>query len=201
MRKSLTLSFAAATVLFAGGAAYAQTDTPVAPAPGAAQPRGEPRAPMTRAQAEQRSTDAFGRMDLNSDGVLNQADREAARHKAFDSVDADKDGAISFAEFDAQRGDRREARAERRGPDGRGGRDGKGFARHGGPGGPGMARRADADHDGTVTKAEFTTAALARFDRADADKDGTISLEERRDSRRDGRHDRRRGGPPARDAG
>jgi hypothetical protein len=63
-----------------------------------------------------------------------------------------------------------------------------------------MARMADADKDGTVTQAEFTTAALARFDRADANGDGTISGEERR-TRHHSRHDRRRGGPTARDAG
>lgn len=191
MRKSLTLSFAAATALLAAGAAYAQSE----PSP---ETRHEPRAATTRAEAEQRSAEAFGRMDANKDGVLNQADREAARHEAFDRIDSDKDGTISFAEFDARRDGRGEPRADGRGP-------GKhGFAHRGGRdgfGGRGMARAADADKDGTVTQAEFTTAALARFDQADADKDGTISLEERRDARHHWRHDRRRGGPPARDAG
>lgn len=188
MRKSLTLSLATAAALVAAGAAYAQPES-----------RPEPRGETTRAQAEQRLTEMFGRMDANSDGVLNEADREAARRQTFDSIDTDKDGAISFAEFEARRGERRESRAER----GPGGSPERGFARRGGPGGPrgsGMARRADADKDGTVTQAEFTTAALARFDRADADKNGAISLEERRDARHHSRHDRRRG-PPARDAG
>jgi Ca2+-binding EF-hand superfamily protein len=193
MRKSLSLSFAATAALFVAGTAYAQSEaSPEAPA----KARGEPRGPTTRAEAEQRSTQMFGRMDANSDGVLNAADREAVRRKAFDSVDTDKDGTISFAEFEARRGDRNQTRAERGAASGE-----RGFGRRGGPRSPGMARAADADQDGTVTQAEFTTAALARFDRADADKDGTISLEERRDARHHGRHDRRRGGPAARDAG
>lgn len=185
MRTSLRLSFAATAALLAAGAAYAQQ--PEAPA----KPRAEQRGPATRADAEQRSARTFARMDANGDGVLDAADREAARRQAFDSVDTDRDGSISFAEFDARRGDRQAARAER------GTRDARGFGRRGGPG---MARIADADGDGSVTQVEFTTAALARFDRADADKDGTISLEERRDARHHSRHDRRRG-PPARDAG
>jgi hypothetical protein len=181
MRTSLTLSLAAMTTVLAAGAASAQA---------------EPRAETTRAAVEQRTTEQFGRMDANDDGVLNDADREAARREAFDGMDADKDGAISFAEYEARRDERREARAER-GPDGA--RE-RGFARRGGRGGPGMTRAADADNDGTVTQAEFTTAALARFDRTDADRDGTISQQERRDARQHSRHERRRG-PPARDAG
>ena len=176
MRKTFTLSLAAVTALVASGTAYAQDA-----------PRGD----MTRAQAEQRSADMFGRMDVNADGLLSEADREAARRQAFDSLDADKDGAISFAEFEAQRDGRRTAGTERRGPDERG------FARRGmrGLGSGEMAGVADADGDGAVSQAEFASAALARFDSADANRDGTISLEERRESRHQLRHDKRRGRP------
>ena len=182
MRKFLTLSFAAATAMLAAGAAHAQ------PAP-----RGE----TTRAEVEQRTAERFGRMDANDDGVLNAADREAARRAAFDTIDADKDGTISFAEFEARRDGRHDARAERSGSDGS---HKHGFARRGGRHGAGMAGGADADSDGTVTQAEFTTAALTRFDRADADKDGTISAEERRNARHRSPRDKR-GDHPARDAG
>ena len=165
MRKTITLSLAAVAALVAGGTAYAQDA-----------PRGD----MTRAQAEQRSAEMFGRMDVNADGLLSEADREAARRQAFDSLDADKDGAISFAEFEAQRGP-----------------DERGFARRGmrGLGSGEMAGVADADGDGVVSQAEFASAALARFDSADANRDGTISLEERRESRHQMRHDKRRGRP------
>jgi Ca2+-binding EF-hand superfamily protein len=188
MRKIITLSLSAAATLAVGGVAYAQA------APNVARPG------LTRAAVQERATKAFGRIDANDDGVLNQADREARQKAVFDRVDADHNGAISLAEFSAVREERREARAESGGP------DGPRFARRalGGPGGPGMARMADTDRDGTVTQAEFTQAALTRFDRADADKDGTISRDERRGMRGFGRGLRRGpgGGPrPAPEAG
>ena len=172
MRKYVTLSLAAAALVGAGGAAYAQA--------------GEISA-LTRAQVEQRSAEAFARMDANDDGVLNQADREARRQErfarldadrdgelgpadrearrkaAFDRLDADRSGGISFEEFTALREQRQEARGERPGRRGR----------------PGLARAADTNRDGTVTQAEFASAALARFDRVDVNKDGTIGADER----------------------
>jgi len=178
MRKIVTLSLAAAALVGTGGVAHAQADE--APA-------------LTRAQVEQRSAEAFARMDANDDGVLDRADRDARRQErfarrdangdgelcpadrearrkaAFERLDADDDGALSLAEFSArgdQRAERRDdRRAERRGP----GR--RGIAR--------LARHADTNRDGTVTQAEFASAALARFDRVDVDKDGTISAGER----------------------
>jgi hypothetical protein len=181
MRKSLSLSLVAAA-LVAGGTAYAQ-----------AAPRGE----MTRAAVEQRTTEMFGRMDVNDDGRLDDADREAARRETFDRIDTDGNGEISFAEFDAQRERRGESRAERRGPRDRSGEPGMGQR---GFGGRGLARAADADGDGTVSQAEFASAALERFDSADTDRNGTISLEERREARQHRRQEMRRG-RPGRDAG
>ena len=179
MRKALVISLAAAGML-AGTAVYA---------------RGPDRGETTRADVEQRTADLFGRMDVNDDGLLSDADREASRRLAFDSLDADKDGAISFAEFEAQREGRRGARAERRGPrESLADRGLRGFA------GRGMASDADADGDGTISQAEFASAALARFDRADADGDGTISLEERREAGQHMHRDMHRG-RPGRDAG
>jgi Ca2+-binding EF-hand superfamily protein len=180
MRKSLTISLAAVTALVAATAAYAQAE----PRP---EPRDGPRPAMTRADVEQRTTEMFGRMDINDDGVLNQADREAAHRQAFDKIDADKDGMISFAEYQARGDDRREDRAERGGPDAEG--RGFGFGHRGARSDHGLARTADADQDGTVTQAEFTTAALTRFDKADTNSDGTISNDERRGARGQmGRH-------------
>ena len=171
MRKIVSLSLAAAALVGAGGVAYAQADQ--APA-------------LTRTQVEQRSAETFARMDANRDGVLDRtdrdarrqerfdrrdadgdgalspADREARRKAAFERLDADRSGAISFEEFSAQHP---EQRADRRGPGRRGTER--------------LGRHADTNRDGTVTQAEFASAALARFDRVDVDKDGTISDSER----------------------
>lgn len=182
MRKIATYTLAAAAIV-AATAAVAQS--------GAARPeRAGP--PTTRAAVTQFADTAFARMDRNSDGVLNQADREARQKAAFDRIDADHNGSVTFAEFNAQREGRREARAER-GGEGRaerraerGGEGRMGQGRHGGMrghGGQGMAMMADKDKDGTVTKAEFTAAALTRFDQTDTDKNGTISDTERRAAR------------------
>ena len=181
MRKIVTLSLAATALIGAGGVAYAQASE--APA-------------LTRAQVEQRSAEAFARMDANDDGVvdqadraarrqerfarrdangdgeLNAADREARRKGAFDRLDADRSGGISFEEFSAQREQRQEARAERRGPR-------MALRGPGRRGGPRLGRAADTNRDGTVTQAEFASAALARFDRVDVNKDGTIGADER----------------------
>ena len=199
MRKITMLSLAAAALVGVGGAAYAQADqTPP---------------PLTRGEVEQRSAEAFARMDANHDGVLDQADRDARRQarferldanddgelgpadrearqkQAFDRLDADHSGGISFAEFTALREQRDELRGERRGPGGERARMGmRGRGERDG------ARAADTNNDGTVTQAEFTSAALARFDRVDVDKDGTIGADER-PARREWR------GRRARDAG
>jgi hypothetical protein len=50
--------------------------------------------------------------------------------------------------------------------------------------GMGGGRMADANKDGAVTQAEFTAAALQRFDRLDANKDGQVTKEERQAARK-----------------
>jgi len=47
-----------------------------------------------------------------------------------------------------------------------------------------MGRGADANKDGAVTQAEFTAAALARFDRMDLNKDGQVTKDERQQARK-----------------
>lgn len=132
---------------------------------------------ITRAEAQAKAQERFARMDANHDGKLDRADRGARRAAMFDRIDADHNGQISRAEFDAM------AQHGRRGHDAGGGEPGM---HHGGRGGPGhgggmmAGRLADANKDGAVTQAEFTAAALQRFDRLDANKDGTVTREERR---------------------
>jgi hypothetical protein len=139
----------------------------------------------TRAEVQTRSAAMFARMDANKDGKLDQADREARRNMMFDRLDTDKSGQISRAEFSA-RPQRPEGMGEH-GPDGGkahawGGHGRGGWRHHGG--GMMMGRMADADKDGAITQAEFTGAALQRFDRTDANKDGQVTKEERQAARK-----------------
>lgn len=180
MRKIAILSVVAAV-------ACAGTTAVLAQAPGTppAAQRERPAPPTTRADAEQRAAAMFARMDGNGDGKIDQADRAAREKTMFDRIDANRDGAVSFSEFTTHHQQRADARADGpreggKGPrGGKRGRGGHGMMGHAGP----MMDGADANKDGALTKAEFTAAALARFDRADADKDGTISTDERRAGR------------------
>ena len=147
---------------------------------------------VTRAEAQASAAAMFTRMDVNKDGKIDAADREARRtqrkEEMFARLDTDKNGSISKAEFMAAKapGDGR-----RGGPgmDGeRGGRHHAGMRgegkRHGrmhharGPGG--MMMMADTDKDGAVTQAEFTAASMKHFDMMDSDKDGKVTAEERK---------------------
>jgi hypothetical protein len=140
---------------------------------------------MTRAEVESHSAAMFARMDANKDGKLDRADREARRNMMFDRIDTDKNGQISRAEFSTP--PQRQGMDGAKGPDGQGGKHhgwgGRGGRGHHG-GGMMMGRMADADKDGAVSQAEFTAAALQRFDRADANKDGQVTKEERQSARK-----------------
>lgn len=89
-----------AVALALGGATCAQS-------PAAAPERDRVRT-ETRAEAEARAEAMFARLDVNRDGKLDRADREARRQQMrealFDRLDTNKDGSISKAEFLADRG-------------------------------------------------------------------------------------------------
>lgn len=168
----LTLSIAAATLATAGVALAA--------------PGMKPQGDVTRAQAEAMAGEHFAKMDVNSDGVLNAADREARQAQMFGKLDTDKNGAISEAEFAAHHGVARDGkrgdRAAMAGHRMDGATDGGKMGRPGGHrmGAMMMGRMADTDKDGTITRAEFTNAALTRFNTVDADKNGTVTQAERK---------------------
>ena len=173
MRKIHLTLIAGAAAIAASGTAHAQNRQP-------------PQADVTRAQAQQQATRAFDRLDVNSDGRLDAADREARQQARFDRLDGNSDGAISREEFAAARPDRSRRggpRGERMGARGMGG-----MAM--GMRGPG--RKTGAERE--ATRAEFVAAALARFDAVDADNDGTVTAAERkahRDSMRQQMRERR----------
>jgi EF hand len=141
---------------------------------------------VSKAEAMAASDAKFAKMDINGDGTLNAVDREAKIKEHFQEMDADKNGAISEAEFITAHKDRMEDRAEKRAERGaeghRGGRHGFG---HGGRGGGDMGMKgADANNDMAVTKAEFRSAAEARFNKVDANNDGALSADEQKADRK-----------------
>lgn len=177
MRK-LHFSMAAA-VLATAGVAIAS--------PAIAQGR-MPMGDMTRAQAEARAGEMFAKMDVNGDGVLNQTDRDARRAAMVAKLDTDKNGTVSAEERAAAQANRPErAAGAKRGDGAHAGMDHAKMG-HGGKGmrghrGGGMGKMADANNDGTITRAEFTGGALARFAKADADGNGTVTQAERQAAR------------------
>ena len=130
-----------------------------------------PMGDMTRAQAIAMANGHFDRIDVNKDGKIDRADREAmhARMAAemFDRADANHDGMISRDEWNAGAAKLADMR-EHGGP----GMRGRPMMRH-------MAMMADSDGDRAITREEFQKRALEHFDRADANHDGTISAAER----------------------
>jgi hypothetical protein len=166
--KKLTLAAAASILAMSGTAIYAA-------APKDANGDGN----VTRTEAVAKANEMWTKLDVNNDGVLNQADRDAKRGQMFDRLDANKDGSISRDEFMAAHG----PRGEHAGMNGEGreGRKGGGMhrGRHGGGMGMMMVRMADADKDGSVTRAEYDAAVTRHFDMVDTNKDGTITKAER----------------------
>ncbi|MBF9152846.1 EF-hand domain-containing protein [Novosphingobium jiangmenense] len=134
---------------------------------------------ITWAEAKAKSDEMWTKLDVNKDGKLDKADQSAKWAEKFAEIDTDKNGSISQAEFIAHH-------QQMKGPEGPDGdhKGHRGGRRHGGMGGMmmggHMAMMADANKDGTVTRAEFDAGVKAHFDMADANKDGKITPEERR---------------------
>ncbi|MGJ8536576.1 MAG: EF-hand domain-containing protein [Parasphingopyxis sp.] len=105
------------------------------------------------------------RLDTNGDGIVTRDEAIAPALARFDRADANGDGQIDQAERTAMREQRGARRAERR-----------------------AQRRAnrpnpDANGDGRITRDEFGTRAVERFNSADANGDGIVTREERRAAR------------------
>jgi Ca2+-binding EF-hand superfamily protein len=180
--KKTTLAASAAVLLTASTAAL------YAVYPAFAEPGRDPMgdATVTWADAKAKADVMWTKLDVNKDGVLNEADREAKMGEMFDKIDANHDGSISRTEFMEHHKTMMEG-----GRKGRDGANGEMPPPHGmgmgmgmmGPGGHRlheMAEKADTNHDGTITRAEFDAAAKARFDAADTNHDGKLTAAERR---------------------
>lgn len=152
---------------------------------------------LTRTEAQTAADSLFARLDANADGVVNREEARAGLRALaqeeiearFKAQDADGDGRVTLDESKLparffQKLDRNSDQALTPDELDFGDRlDPSGF----------VLRKADADRDGQVTRAEAAQAALSRFDRADANRDGVLTrgeLETRRGKRGKGRSHR-----------
>ena len=144
---------------------------------------------MAATGASGRAAGQFRRADEDANGSLSRAEAERgapalARH--FDAIDVNGDGGITPYEIRAWRKSRRSAsRTQGRGR----------FDEY--------FRRADADHDGVLSRAEVALSMprmAGKFDRIDADRDGRLTLVEIH-AWLDARRAARTGPPAARAAG
>ena len=165
--KKMTIGLSGAALALAG-VAYAQ---PGMHAKGDANGDGV----VSRAEAKTHAAQMFGWMDANDDGKLDQTDRKARkterRTKMFEALDADNNGQISRDEFMAFE------------HDGKHGERGHWGHKRGHRGSKMMMKMADSDNNGAVSQAEFTDAAMQRFDRTDTNNDGQVTKEERQAAR------------------
>lgn len=213
MNKIIMLSGAA--LLTVAGAALAQ---PPGGPDGPRRADGPGRdASVTRQQVIERTDQLFARLDANHDGRFtpDEARQQREQRRAermdrmFERLDLDRNGSITREEMSQARARHQAQRAERgargpggpggpgmghrgpgmhhRGPGGPGGPEGPG-----GPGGPGVRGQRLFGEQGFVTREQFRTRALARFDRADADHDGVVTPAERQAARAQMRERRQR---------
>lgn len=171
MMRTFTLAAAVAVLATAGTAAYVASPAFARMGEGADHAMPDRNATITSAtstwaDAKAKADKAWTRLDVNGDGKLDQADRDAKMVAMFDRIDANHDGTISKDEF----------LAHHRTMMG-GARGGSGMMGHG-PGA--MLAMADTNHDGTITRAEYDASVKAMFDKADANHDGKVTREERR---------------------
>lgn len=132
---------------------------------------------------DQRAERMLKRLDTNNDGKVSQQEMLAGATQIFERFDADKNGEVAKAEVDAKREafrDARKAFREVKTTDG----EAKQAAREAlrdariDRMGARMFERADADKNGTLTKAEMETAANAMFKQRDSNGDGFITTDE-----------------------
>lgn len=132
---------------------------------------------------ENRAERMLKRLDTDKDGKLSPAEMLARATQTFERFDADGNGEVTKAEVDAKREAFRDARKAYRAVKATEGeardaaraalRDARMDRR-----GARLFERADADGNGTLTKAELETAAAAMFKQRDRNGDGFITPDE-----------------------
>jgi Ca2+-binding EF-hand superfamily protein len=132
---------------------------------------------------EQRAERMLNRLDTDKDGRISQAEMLARANRAFERFDTDRNGEVTKAEVDAKREAFRDARKAFRAV-----KATEGEARDAARAALRDARmdrmglrlfeRADADSNGTLTRAEMETAANAMFKKRDRNGDGVITIDE-----------------------
>ncbi|MDP3550296.1 MAG: EF-hand domain-containing protein [Novosphingobium sp.] len=140
---------------------------------------------VTWAEMKTKADAMWVKLDLNKDGKLDSGDRAAKMGVMFDKIDTDKNGSVSRAEFMAHHTAMKAPPAGANAAEGkREGWKGRGKGRMGHHGMMGgamqMAKMADTNKDGAVSRAEFDAGVKMHFDMADANKDGKITPDERR---------------------
>lgn len=143
----------------------------------AGQPKGKGK------NREERAERMLKRLDANNDGKVSQDEMLAGATKTFERFDADKNGEVTKAEVDAKREafrDARKAFREVKASDGEARQEARKALREARIDrmGSRMFDRADADKNGTLTKAEMETAAATMFKSRDANGDGFITADE-----------------------
>lgn len=132
---------------------------------------------------ERRAERMMDRLDTDKDGKLSQAEMLASATRAFERLDTDKNGEVTKAEADAGREAFRDARKAFRAVKATEG-EARDAARQAlrdarmDRMGLRMFERADADGNGTLTRAELETAAAAMFKQRDRNGDGFITPNE-----------------------
>jgi len=128
---------------------------------------------VSRAEFVAKIDQRFAKLDVNGDGQLTRADRQARRAanparaerrqanraQRLARFDTNRDGQLSQTERQAARAQRQAMRGER-------------LAARGGV-------RRDANGDQAITRAEFQAHALQRFARLDTNRDGQLTRAER----------------------
>jgi Ca2+-binding EF-hand superfamily protein len=124
-----------------------------------------------------RRAKVFARIDMNGDGHIDQAEREASLKRWFARRDLNGDGRLSYEELRAARKRWQAWRGEE--PIKRAQRGGTGqTARKHPPKRPRGIARFDRNADGAVSFAELSVARAGRMEAIDRNRDGRVSFDE-----------------------